>query len=666
MKKSIISLFVCLLALCACRQDALDPGQDSGRDLSGIRYDLTINHPQATKGIKSAWQDGDRVFIFFNNITSVYLTADFNNSNWSVTYHDSSAGIGENGKLTAVFLPYGKDATVTFFEGKWTFSGQTDSYYLYASDVDYSVETINDTPTLISTINMSRPDGFVQFYIPDDDASGTVSMACNTLLPRSLASVSAEGALAVSDGTAGSWITGYPDTIEGDAGYYVSGKPASDPGTEYYFALKKDGTYVNYYKQRDAAIASPHAYKLPSYSAWPVMKKNDSDHFVFFANSRWRTMNLGISESGHPWELGTLYPSSEVLPETEELPSDENWVGLLDEANARWIPMRILDSDGALIVSPAGSKYIFLPRNASAPTDYWSSGMTDSYRHYVQIASDRTKPSEVSTSGSPANGYIRSVKKVALTKNWFRFNVLEDGTITRQGSTTLQYSTDYGVSWSEYSSAITVTAGDVVCFRSTAKNWTSNSSGKKLVSSGRFEVAGDITSLLTGDQFETAAATIPTDYNFQDFFKECTTLVDASELVLSMTAIPKNGLRSFFDGCTSLVAGPKELPATTIGATCYRNMFKDCTNLTSAPIIRNPTTKHNDTGWYQQMFLNCSSLQKIVFLDASTYSSGNFTDWVKGIASSGTFVKNASASMTEWTTGTSGIPSNWTIENYSE
>lgn len=36
-------------------------------------------------------------------------------------------------------------------------------------------------------------------------------------------------------------------------------------------------------------------------------------------------------------------------------------------------------------------------------------------------------------------------------------------------------------------------------------------------------------------------------------------------------------------------------------------------------------------------------------------------EWTHGVASTGTFVKNAT--MTNWTTGKNGIPSGWTVQN---
>ena len=113
-----------------------------------------------------------------------------------------------------------------------------------------------------------------------------------------------------------------------------------------------------------------------------------------------------------------------------------------------------------------------------------------------------------------------------------------------------------------------------------------------------------------------------------------------------------------FNGCTSLTTAPK-LPANTLVDDCYQYMFYKCTSLTTAPEL--PANTLVD-GCYQYMFYKCTKLNYIKCL-ATDISATNCTNgWVNGVASTGTFVK--AAGMTSWTTGTSGIPIGWTVEEY--
>ena len=86
-----------------------------------------------------------------------------------------------------------------------------------------------------------------------------------------------------------------------------------------------------------------------------------------------------------------------------------------------------------------------------------------------------------------------------------------------------------------------------------------------------------------------------------------------------------------FNDCTSLVTAPV-LPATTLAEDCYSNMFAGCTNLNN---------------------ITCLAT------DISATDCTNY--WVYNVASNGTFIKNPS--MTSWTTGESGIPNGWTVQN---
>ena len=112
-----------------------------------------------------------------------------------------------------------------------------------------------------------------------------------------------------------------------------------------------------------------------------------------------------------------------------------------------------------------------------------------------------------------------------------------------------------------------------------------------------------------------------------------------------------------FYGCSSLTTAPN-LPATTLASNCYYTMFRGCKNLTTAPELPATTLENN---CYQNMFYGCKKLNYIKMLATDISASNCLNNWVKDVSSTGTFVKNAS--MTSLPTGTSGIPSGWTVQN---
>ena len=148
---------------------------------------------------------------------------------------------------------------------------------------------------------------------------------------------------------------------------------------------------------------------------------------------------------------------------------------------------------------------------------------------------------------------------------------------------------------------------------------------------------------------------------YRSMFYNCTNLTTAPEL--PATTLAEYCYLQMFNGCTSLTAAPK-LPATTLFANCYYEMFRGCTSLTAAPELPAATL----VNWcYNRMFYGCTNLSNITMLATDISASGCLNDWVSGVASSGTFTKEASLIQGSETgqipTGTSGIPESWTVVN---
>jgi hypothetical protein len=93
---------------------------------------------------------------------------------------------------------------------------------------------------------------------------------------------------------------------------------------------------------------------------------------------------------------------------------------------------------------------------------------------------------------------------------------------------------------------------------------------------------------------------------------------------------------------------------------CYDSMFYGCRSLTTAPEL--PATTLIDS-CYNAMFYNCTNLNYIKAMFTTTPSTTYTRNWVRGVAASGTFVKNSVATWT--TTGVHGVPSGWTVETAS-
>ena len=148
-------------------------------------------------------------------------------------------------------------------------------------------------------------------------------------------------------------------------------------------------------------------------------------------------------------------------------------------------------------------------------------------------------------------------------------------------------------------------------------------------------------------------ATTLTPDCYNSMFSGCTSLTEAP--ALPATTLAQNCYYSMFEGCTSLTEAPA-LPATTLANYCYSFMFYGCTSLTEAPELP-ATTLVNSC--YSSMFRGCSNLSYIKALFLIRPTTSCTMSWVQNVKSTGTFVKNASAT---WNVkGDDGIPSGWTV-----
>ena len=136
-------------------------------------------------------------------------------------------------------------------------------------------------------------------------------------------------------------------------------------------------------------------------------------------------------------------------------------------------------------------------------------------------------------------------------------------------------------------------------------------------------------------------------------FSDCTSLTTAP--ALPATTLAMSCYAYMFSCCTSLTTAP-QLPATALVNSCYNCMFSGCTSLTTAPQL--PATALVNSCYFR-MFYECSSLNNITMLATDISSTDCLTDWVNGVASTGTFTK--SPEMTSLPTGVNGVPTGWTV-----
>lgn len=244
------------------------------------------------------------------------------------------------------------------------------------------------------------------------------------------------------------------------------------------------------------------------------------------------------------------------------------------------------------------------------------------------------------------NNEVHYNKKPDYSKEYFTLVALANN-MTFSWSEGLEYSTDDGQTWTSASSASGISQGTKIKLRGTLKLPTIN------YSSNFFNAKGNIMSLFYGDDF-VGKTSFPLTARCYRLFTN-SNIVNAKNLILPATTLTQGCYEEMFKGCTSLTTAP-ELPATEVRKNCYRSMFYGCTSLTTAPTLPTPTLSYDYCYFY--MFYGCTNLNSITMLATNISASNCLTNWVDGVAATGTFTKAASATIP---TGVDGIPSGWTV-----
>ena len=289
MRTQMILTLVALAALVSCTKESFTPDAEPEAS-KGISFELTASHPNDTKALKTAWEPGDAVFVFFSNVAAPkYLKMSFDGSSWQNTEMDGdspSAGClglsnGVSGTMRAVYLPFGSSATVSASSGSFVFSEDYYTYYLTDSQ-SYTVENNK----VSGTFQMAVPDGFVQFFVDDADALAgqVIELREPHLTPVAVASVTADGIVLESSLAHGAPMPGYvydkaEKTGTDSNGFLFSGvlvSSAQNTATDYHFTLVKGGFSGDYYYKEFAGktlykgASAGRAIKLPVIADWNV------------------------------------------------------------------------------------------------------------------------------------------------------------------------------------------------------------------------------------------------------------------------------------------------------------------------------------------------------------------------------------------------------------
>ena len=65
MKKIIVICCTALMAVMSCTKE-MDLSRPEGQDSAQVVFNLSATHPNDTKAVKTEWETGDVIFVFFS------------------------------------------------------------------------------------------------------------------------------------------------------------------------------------------------------------------------------------------------------------------------------------------------------------------------------------------------------------------------------------------------------------------------------------------------------------------------------------------------------------------------------------------------------------------------------------------------------------------------
>ena len=364
MKKTMIVLSA-IFALMSCNKVAPETETSSTIDASKLVFDFTIHNANDTKAVKSDWEDGDKVFIFFNGLTTAHVTTVYDGTSWTPTLNGTGS-LPTSGKLTAVYLPYGNSLTASY-ASNWTFSETQYTYYMVAENVDYTVSSATDPATLSAEISMNTPDGFAHFYIAD--AAAGCTLMTDAVIPTGIASISSAGAVTeTSDKAAGDAMTGYAYS----SGYSFSGKlgtpiatyngngtaESNKNGFAYYFTYSDGTDNYAFFKHQTTAISGHPAINLPTLDSEKWFQTG-SGHGVAINGKIWATVNVGAT---NPWDSGNYIISIESgIPSGWRVPSETDFYTLINNITKYWTSVKGMNGYIVVDTDAENGNFIFMP-----------------------------------------------------------------------------------------------------------------------------------------------------------------------------------------------------------------------------------------------------------------------------------------------------------------
>lgn len=252
-----------------------------------------------------------------------------------------------------------------------------------------------------------------------------------------------------------------------------------------------------------------------------------------------------------------------------------------------------------------------------------------------------------------------------ITQNNETLSIQKDNNIAP--TLTIEYSLDKST-WSTLGNTSTnsltysLNPGDKLYLRCNTTKWSDYTEGEGVTYgnntiTGVSKVGGNIMSLLYGNSFTGNEVTLrDIQDEFHYIFDNNTSLQSAESLLLPATTLHLRSYMCMFKDCTNLISVPDLNPAILANGSCV-SMFAGCSSLQRGAVIYSQTLAADSC---IQLFVDCTSLNQVVCLATDISGVDCTFHWLYNVSPTGTFYC-AKGMSSVWSSGTSGIPSGWTV-----
>lgn len=347
MKKLFIALSAAVFALVACNKEA-PVVENEPAEATKLAFDFNVKHSDDTKAVKTAWETGDKIYVFFEGVFGegkyLTLTYDFSTTSWNPNLNELAVGDFSDGAVNmhAVFFPFEQPEITAVDEG-FTFKTKSEGHtaataglgiytYYMEDSITGTAATAGDTRTLSGTLSMTLPAGFVQFYIPANGSEynedyryrlsieGVKPMACvaynavykfggHTGAQASVAKVENNFSTRVVNAAQPMWGYKYGDGIAFSGVIDGTWSSAAD-----HIIYLFDTEAAAKTKTVETTLASHAAVKFTSVNIWGPAATAPGT--VSAAGVQWGTFNLGATVAGtEEASFGWYFTWGDIIPQ---------------------------------------------------------------------------------------------------------------------------------------------------------------------------------------------------------------------------------------------------------------------------------------------------------------------------------------------------------------